>query len=162
MLRIVTLDLKTFSSSLSFVQVDSWGNSEALLFQLSPPPEEPKGTTLPAEAPDVRCYGEQGGGMRHQISPVPKAGTDRVSSSGAKPKPCAVGRISVYTSVVPGFLKPEQTRGKLETRRGKKILNYPSCHGCVCTCLSLYTELGDTVRQAFNGAEEQWKPTVLM
>lgn len=62
MLRIVTLDLKTFSSSLSFVQVDSWGNSEALLFQLSPPPEEPKGTTLPAEAPDVRCYGEQGGG----------------------------------------------------------------------------------------------------
>lgn len=63
----------------------------------------------------------EGGGVRHQISPVPKAGTDRVSSSGAKPKPCAVGRISVYTSVVPGFLKPEQTRGKLETRRGKKF-----------------------------------------
>lgn len=104
--------------------------------------------------------------MRHQISPVPKAGTDRVSSSGAKPKPCAVGRISVYTSVVPGFLKPEQTRGKLETRRGGKNSEL-SLLSRLCLYLSVslhrarrHCEVCET--EAFNDAEEQWKPTVLM
>ncbi|KAF0023639.1 hypothetical protein F2P81_024269 [Scophthalmus maximus] len=50
----------------------------------SPPPEEPEGTALPAEAPDVSCYGERGPFVRHQISPVPKADRDRVSSAGVR------------------------------------------------------------------------------
>lgn len=75
MLGIATLDLQMLS--LVPCHWSKWiseGDTETVLFPPLTPTQEPKGTVLPAEAPDVRCYGEaervgRGAFVRHQISP---------------------------------------------------------------------------------------------
>lgn len=124
--------------------------SEGIVRRSYPRFHPPPRGTLRDSAPcrGTRCAllwraAERGPFVRHQISLFPKPGRigchQRVYT-GAKPKPCALARVSVYTSVVPGFLQPEQTEDGWRLV-GEGSLKQPVC---LSTCLPLWEGLGST------------------
>lgn len=124
MLRILTLPLFCPVICLS----GFLGKQQVGLY---PPPSHPTGTKGDsAPCRGTRCAllrqsRREGPFVRHQISPVPKAGPDRVSSAGAcegaKPEPRALNRVSVYTSRGRWIPPTGVDRGRLETGRREDL-----------------------------------------
>lgn len=132
------------------------------------PPEKPNGTALPAEAPDVRCYGEPEWEAFCEASDKPcsqsRAGSGVISGCTRERNPSLAHWIEFLFTRAWSLDSSNQSRsGTAGDGVEREVLKQQSCPACLPVCLSACALMTNekSANKTFKVAAESVYPVTL-